>query len=429
MQRFLICVALVCTAGLWARAQNSANGTWQMERTGSTPSFSLFLRVDGRTVTGLVSRCASAQSRPTDIRDGRFDGNTLTFTCTSGDHDRTVSFTGTLMQDTITFMWERHVRPGGLDNGAVDPMFGPSAARQFTVKRAPDGALAKSAGEVRGSEFAAALNVAAKDAKTEAVLFVPDKVRKVRTVIAPIDYGNGHGIYDAAEWRKLAENVDAALLRIRFSSISSPGAGLGAVNFAQDGADVLLASLRRMAEESGFADVATAPVLLWGHSGGGGVASLLTGTRPERVLAFVRYHSGPIGGDLRVISKVPCLLVSGGQDATAPPAVAEGLWKSGRAIGAPWTFAIHAEAVHGDLKDLAPANKLMINWATSVIHHRLPPGAKILADVTESSGWLGDNRTGAIAPYASFAGEKTTASWLPDEPTARAWHDLHVMSK
>lgn len=422
-------VVMLCLATVPTIAQDTVNGTWQVESTAAAPSWSVFLRVDGDSVTGVVSRCASAQARPTDISDGRLDGKSLTFKCTSGDRDRTVTFAGTVEGDTITFRWERRLRPGGFDNGAVDRMFGPSAARQFTVKRVADGALAKAADDVRGSEFAAAVNVTSKDAKAEAVLFVPDSVKKVRTAIVPIDYGHGHAVYDAPEWRQLAATIDAALVRVRFSSIGSPRGGLGTVNFAQDGGDLLFSVLRRLSEDSGHPDLAASPLILWGHSGGGGVASILTGAHPERVLAFIRYHSGPVGGDLRTISTVPSLLISGGQDTTAPAPVAEGLWKSGRAMGAPWAFAIHADAVHGDTKDLGPAHRLMASWTAAVVRHRLPSGSTTLQNVRESSGWLGDNRTGVIGSHESFMGEKTAASWLPDEATARAWRELHAVAK
>jgi hypothetical protein len=132
---------------------------------------------------------------------------------------------------------------------------------------------------------------------------------------------------------------------------------------------------------------------------------------------------------MRTVSRVPSLLISGGQDTTAPSSMAEALWKSGRAVGAPWTFAIHGDAVHGEPKDLAPAAALMTSWTAAVVRHRLPAGAATLRDVTESSGWMGDNRTGAIGPYESFTGEKVAASWLPDEATALAWRALHAPPK
>ena len=425
MMRSAIVVVLFCLLTLSNRRQEPLNGTWEIDRTGNGPSWSIFLKVDGERVTGLVSRCADAQTRPRDILDGRIQGTTLTFRCTSADRDRTVSFNGKIEGDSITFKWERNIRPGGFDNAAVDRIFNPEAPRQFTVKRTADGALAQTATEVRGREIAAAVNQSANDAKAEAILFVANRVEKIRVAIIPIDYGNGHAVYDSPEWRKLAGGIDAALVRVRFSSVDSMNRGLSTIKW-----DLLSPVLTRLAEESGHSELASAPLILWGHSGAGGAASSLVAIHPERVVGFIRYNSGPVSGDLSIVSKVPSLLISGGRDTTAAPSAAEGLWKSGRAIGAPWTFAIQKEAVHGEgTKDLPTATKLMTSWTAGVVSHRLPADRPSLRDVTVSSGWLGDNRTGAIAPYTSFSGDKAMASWLPDEATARAWQELYTPAK
>jgi len=272
-------------------------GTWRSDSTATAPEWELFFRPGADGATGLVSRGASAQARPTEIADIRIVGSAITFKCTSSDRDRVVTFTGTIRGDEIALRWTREVRPGGLDNGPVDRMFGPSAPRQFTVHRTADGALARAANDTRGIEFAAAVNVRASDSKTEAAIFLPDNVERFGVVVVAIDYGLGHFVYDSAAWRTLVQSIGGALLRVRFSSITAPTGGLAAINRA-GAADALSTLLDRAAQESGHPEVATAPLVLFGHSGGGGLGSILAALRPERTLAFVRYHSGPIGGDL-----------------------------------------------------------------------------------------------------------------------------------
>jgi dienelactone hydrolase len=385
-------------------AQTAATGTWQLDAPQGSPSFSMFLRTDGATLSGLVSRCATGQSQRAEIHDGRVTGETVTFKCTSPDGDRTVSFTGRVAGDEIAISWERSVRPGGLDNTAVDRIFGATAPRQFVVKRIPDGELAKAADEARGMELAAAVNLRAQDVKAEGILFLPVKVAQVRAVIVTLDYGLGHAIYDAPEWRKLTEKIGAALLRVRFSNIGPPvrqGPFLGS---AID--DALVNLLQRLGQETNQPDFANAPLILWGHSGGGGMVSAYAARHPERILAFVRYHSGPATGDLEVVSKIPSLFLAGGRDTTAPVAVAEKLWRSGRVLGAPWTFAVEPEAVHGDAKDLAKANALMTRWVEAVVRHRLSSDGAVLRPVTDKVGWVDES------------------SWLPDEASAQAWREL-----
>ena len=218
-----------------------------------------------------------------------------------------------------------------------------------------------------------------------------------RAVIAIIRYGLGFSLYERAEWRELAESVQGVLLGVRFRPSARLPGGLAAVNQADGGAEALLSLLERLAQESGHPELGAAPLVLWGHSAGGGVASILAGLHPDRTLAFVRYHSGPVTGDLGVVSKIPALLLSGALDTTAPIQVAESLWKRGRALGAPWTFAVEPQAQHGDQEDLEKASEFMMKWIAAVVRHRLPLGDSTMRVVNDKAAWMGDNRTGAVA--------------------------------
>ena len=418
-------LAVLLAVAAPAVAQPAPTGTWRVDGV----NWTVFLKMEGAALTGLVSHCATVFEEPAEIYDATLVPITITFKCNSADRDRTIVFTGTVSTDSISFKWEKHLRAGGLDNSAVDTIFGGSAPRQFTAKRVPNGALAQAADEARGSEFAAAVNLPAKNAKTEGLLFVSRKVSRVRAVIVVIRYGLGFSLYEVPEWRKLSELVEAALLSVRFSNIGPTAGGLASVNQADGGADALFGLLQRLSQESGHSEVITAPLVIWGHSGGGGVASILAGLHPERTLAFIRYHSGPVTGDLNVVSKVPALLVAGARDTTSPPQIAETLWKSGRSLGAPWTFAVEPEATHGDEKDLANANVLLIPWIIAVVRQRLSGDASTLRVVDDSSAWMGDNRTAEIAPHNAFAGGKPESSWLPDEASARAWRALRVAAR
>ncbi len=182
---FVVAVLLATTASV--SVQTRPAGTWRVDGVG----WSVFLKMEGPRLTGLVSHCATTSAAPAEIHDSSIAGNTITFKCTSSDRDRTLTFTGVINGDAITLDWEKRVRNGGLDNGAVDQIFGPLAPRQFTAKRVPDGELAKAADEVRGLEFAAAVNLLPKDTKAEGLLFVPRKLSRVRTVIVVIRYGLG----------------------------------------------------------------------------------------------------------------------------------------------------------------------------------------------------------------------------------------------
>jgi hypothetical protein len=67
---------------------------------------------------------------------------------------------------------------------------------------------------------------------------------------------------------------------------------------------------------------------------------------PERTVAFIRYHShlreAPL--DVNALKQIPALFIAGGKEEVAGTDDAEALWKRGRSVDAPWTFAIEPGA-------------------------------------------------------------------------------------
>jgi dienelactone hydrolase len=152
------------------------------------------------------------------------------------------------------------------------------------------------------------------------------------------------------------------------------------------------------------------------------MAQVFADRNPDRVLAFVDYHAGLAGDAKGVLTKIPGLFLAGGKDTASPASVVETIWKSGRAMRAPWTFAVEPDAKHGDLteKDYG----LMVPWIEAVLRQRLPKDGTTLRASTDSSGWLGRQQNGEVAPYSAFIGSKAEASWLPDEASARGWQTV-----
>ena len=419
----IFAIGFATSVSVFAQAQPT--GTWRAEL-GPFP-WEVVLRVDGSRLTGVVSSCAS---RRVEILDGSVNGNTVAFKCRSLDGDRTYAFTGTINGDEMTVTREVQVRDGGQplppNISPVDGMFGPSAPARFITKRVPNGDLAEAADQVRGVALAAAVNLLQRNVRGEGTLFLPHGIVRVRAVIVAMNWGLGGAFYGDQQVQRLLAMSDAGLLLARFSNIGPSAIHDVQPQEATGGAgDALVSLLQRLASESGHPELAEAPLLFWGHSAAGPFGTIFAKLYPQRTIAFVRYQSGPVGGgDLNVLSEIPALFLVGGKDATAaavPLGDGEALWRSGRATGAPWTFAVEPEATHGDPKDLAKANDLVIPWITAVLRQRLPSSGATLRGVTDRSAFLGNNRTGEVASYSTFSGSKAEATWLPDEASARGW--------
>jgi hypothetical protein len=271
-----------------------------------------------------------------------------------------------------------------------------------------------------GAEFVASANLPQQDVKAEGRLFLPPKIDRVRSVIVVVRWGNGSLVYDDPEWRLLSETIKAGLLRIDFSTISTPTDYRPARIQGDAGTQVLLLILRRLADESGHQELADAPLIFWGHSAWGGGVSRLAISLAQRTVALIRYHSGPAIPDMEVARQIPLLILKGGKDTSALPG-SEELWKSGREIGAPWALSLDPDADHGSDDSLRRANTVMIPWIAAVLRQRVALDSKALRVLTDASAWMGNNQTGEIAPAAAFSGLTGNASWLPDEASARGW--------
>jgi hypothetical protein len=277
---------------------------------------------------------------------------------------------------------------------------------------------------VRGDEFAAAVNLPPRDVKVEGTLFLPRAVTRVHAVLVVIRFGLGGNscCYYDPQWRKLAERSEAALLLVRFSSIASDSTAAPWRDAEVGGAEALLLLLQRLAVDSRHPGLQNAPLLFWGHSAAGPFGTTFAALHPDRTLGFIRYHSGNRGPDPSVLREIPALFLRGAKDTVVGVNTGEAYWKSGRAAGAPWTWALEPDATHGEVSDAEKANALVIPWVEAVFRLRLDGEA--LRAVSVESAWLGDNGTGETAPYDAFTGLKVNATWLPDEETALGWRKV-----
>jgi hypothetical protein len=86
-----------------ASAQSGFTGTWRVDGVGPSLPWTVVLRADGPRVTGTVSQCANS---PADVDEGRIEGNVVAFKCQNANGSRTITLTGTLVNDEIAFTWD-----------------------------------------------------------------------------------------------------------------------------------------------------------------------------------------------------------------------------------------------------------------------------------------------------------------------------------
>jgi pimeloyl-ACP methyl ester carboxylesterase len=188
----------------------------------------------------------------------------------------------------------------------------------------------------------------------------------------------------------------------------------------------MLGTLDVVATQSAHPELRNAGMLLHGHSARASAVFGFAQTHPDRTIGFVFAKGVLPTGDAARAAGVPGYFLFGQNDQTISADVANSIRivvEQNRARGAPWAFAIEPGAGHAQVED----QELIFSWMTAVITARLTPGTGTIRPAAESSGWLGGGTSFVIAPYACFSGDKTAASWLPTEQTARRWQ-AHVSS-
>lgn len=257
-------------------------------------------------------------------------------------------------------------------------------------------------------------------------VYVPPDVSTVRGVILGLGGDDTRGlatdVYNNPDPRM---NESQRLTRQSFLTLAAKHglAVMGSV--AQPSEATVFAALDAVALASDRPEVAQAPILLRGISGGAPVSYAFTLNRPERVIGFmliIAAGASPVRS--AAAQHVPGYVVLAELDDVVDNQALTEFFVENRAEGALWSFAVEPGATHGPT---SPALRTLLqNWMDMVLELRLPPpvtaGTPVaLRSIDEASGWLGHRTTYAIASYTGYADNKLEASWFPSQGTAEAW--------
>ena len=123
MKKFAITTLILCAGSLSAFAA-SIDGKWnsEMKFGERTIQRTFNLKSDGSTLMGTMETSAGGQSRSTDIKNGKIDGNKFSFSLVQRGKggERTVVYEGTVEGDEL----KGTMKPEGQDEG-----------RPFTAKK------------------------------------------------------------------------------------------------------------------------------------------------------------------------------------------------------------------------------------------------------------------------------------------------------
>jgi dienelactone hydrolase len=256
--------------------------------------------------------------------------------------------------------------------------------------------------------------------KAEFRFWNPTESGTLRGVVVLVPGSNGDGRPMAEEpfWQDFAARHRMALVACRFTDKPHEQGFIEEyANASKGSGQALLDALSAFAARSGRAEVATAPMALWGMSAGGQFNYEFAAWRPDRVMAFVVNKGGIYYSALlpRAAREVPALLFVGDKDLAFRTSTIAGLFAVNRRAGALWALVTEPDTAHavGRSRDLGAM------FFAEVMATRLASGA--LAPADASAGFLGDLTAATIQPAAGAAAPAVPTAWLPTERLARAW--------
>jgi hypothetical protein len=261
-------------------------------------------------------------------------------------------------------------------------------------------------------------------------LWLPGDIPHARGIVVISGHGSGEYLYRHPELRKLARELHLAL----FKFIGNP---------MQRGfwpRSLLYERLKAFAQKSGHPELEHAPLFLYGHSNGTGFSAIFPATEGARVWGWVSMRPGITFQVYQPgAAQVPGLVIFGEDDHfLARPSKEENLAvvplmrKKHNAL---WNFAVEPKTGHGPGEKTWP---LVFSFLRHTFAARVPTNADprkgpvTLRRLQVERGYLGQNwdaakggyQTLSIAPFADFAGDKTTASWLINATYAADWQQL-----
>tara|TARA_Y100001960_G_scaffold331778_1_gene429907 strand:- start:7303 stop:8601 length:1299 start_codon:yes stop_codon:yes gene_type:complete len=272
-------------------------------------------------------------------------------------------------------------------------------------------------------------------------LWVPDSAKSIRGIIIH-QHGCGVGACKSGEtaaydlhWQALAAKWDCALLGPSYRQAAEQSCRLWC-DPRNGSADVLINSLKKLAQDSSHPEIATVPWCLWGHSGGGFWASLMQMQYPRRIVS-IWFQSGTAYGYWKKgETPAPTIPKAAMQiPMMANPGVKERdherfhvawdysleMFQDYRNQGAPIAFTPDPATGH----DTGDSRYLAIPFFDVTLEMRLPDKAsQELKLIDQSKSYLAKLESSTISSAARFQGDPMKANWLPNAEYAKKWSEF-----
>jgi len=278
-------------------------------------------------------------------------------------------------------------------------------------------------GWARAATFDQVAKPGANYDKAEFRLWLPDGAGPVRALVVLVPGSNGEGrtMVDDPFWQAFAVEHHVGLIGCHVTDKPHDQSFIEEyVEVAKGSGQALLDSVSALGAMAGHAEIATAPLMLWGMSAGGEFDYEFAVWKPERVIAFVVnkgniYYTALAPAATR---SIPALLFTGEKDLDFRIETVNGIFAVNRRGGALWALTEEPGIGHA----VGRSKELGAMLFEDVLAARLPdtPGGA-LRPIAEKTGFIGDLTAKTYTPMGDSRPPNRMTSWLPTERLAKAW--------
>jgi poly(3-hydroxybutyrate) depolymerase len=256
-------------------------------------------------------------------------------------------------------------------------------------------------------------------------LWVPEGLQSIRAVLVLVPGSNGDG-RDQVEtplWQNLAREQGLALVALHMTDKMHEDMFIEHyVDVSHGSGTALLAALEKLAQMSGHAEIATAPLLLWGMSAGGEFNYEFALWRPDRVAGFVVnkggiYYSALASSEAR---KVPGLFFVGTDDLAFRNDIVRGIFSINRRAHALWALIEQTGVAH----EVAGSDVIAAEFYREILNLRLTAEGS-LSDLNPDNGYFCHPVSRNCTPAVETDAPREPVSWLATRALTETWKDAY----
>jgi hypothetical protein len=274
-------------------------------------------------------------------------------------------------------------------------------------------------------------------------IWIPAGVETLRGIVVH-QHGCGVGSCSSGltgahdlHWQALAKKHDCALLSPSYEQPEQADCQMWC-DPRNGSAAAFDRSLVDLGKLSGHPELASLPLALWGHSGGGHWCGGILMTQPERVAAAWLRSGVPLleaNPDRPTIKPHALPEAALSVPTMCNPGTKEGVTVTDGRFAKVWpanlTFFTQVRGRGGLIgvaidpltaHECGNSRYLAIPWLDKCLELRLPeqPGEP-LRPISLDGAWLAEPTGTTATPAAKFAGDRLQAAWLPEASIAKAW--------